>query len=156
MQMGPCNVPVQVNHIGLVAVAHPLHVLLGDVGQLLLRKPVLGMRIQRSVEDRLHETAVLFRIEPGLHDPSAMCGGKPGGVSSRRKHPVAEDHAGPPSVYLETVVRQYAVKRFSGCYSSDHRFPNSSASVRICCCNSVIFLVSCSSRHSIRAAEAAS
>lgn len=68
--MGPCDVPVQVNLIGLVAVTHPLHVLLGDVGQLLSRKLLqpsqhTSRRNGIVMMDGFHDLIV---IEPDLTD----------------------------------------------------------------------------------------
>ena len=41
------------NHIGLVAVAEPFHIRLRDVCHLHIRESVVGMRIERDMDDRV-------------------------------------------------------------------------------------------------------
>ena len=56
------------NDIGLVAVAHTLHVFAGNLPEVFVGQPVFGRGIQRSMENRIGRPSVGFEVRPkALH-----------------------------------------------------------------------------------------
>ena len=146
MQVLAGNILVFEYDVGLLAVAHPFHVLTGNLAQLLVSQTVFGRGIQRDMENRVGRSPIGLQegIEAG-HAPfvaHAACG------IERIKHPIPEEHHGLSPVDLLLVVADGAADGCSRPYIRNHpsaclvRFRISilnAFSSRVCCSNAAIW-----------------
>ena len=73
MDMPPVYVLVHIYNVRLIAIAHPLHILLGQFRELQIREPVIQRRVQRYMQDGLFcilvgKQVVVKRPQGLLHD----------------------------------------------------------------------------------------
>ena len=106
------------NDIGLVAVTHALHVLAGDVPELLVGQFIFRRRIQRGMEDRVRSPAVGFEIRhEALHAGVDVETSVP---IERFEHLLPEEHFCLAFIYLLLVVIQSPAGRGARPYIRNH------------------------------------
>ena len=128
VQVVAADVLVLEHEVRLVAVAQPVEILACELFQLRVGQAVVGMRIERNVDD-LVPRAYLLRHEP-LEIPLGTCHVHPSAA-------VVEDpvHGKEPAfalVHLQTVVGECAVQRCPHAYLRDHLSSNSLESSTTC------------------------
>ena len=128
VQVVAADVLVLEYKIRLVAVTQPVKILACELFQLRVGQAVVGMRIERNMDD-LVACAHLLRHEP-LEIPLGTCHVHPSAA-------VVEDpvHGKEPAfalVHLQTVVGECAVQRCPHAYLRDHLSSNSLESSTTC------------------------
>ena len=112
--------------VGLVAVAHALHVVVRDLQQLKIVQAVVRMRVERGVKDGPRESGAR------VFEPRTKRLGEPVGVDpalyGRNGQVMTEHRLGLPRIDLKFVVEQYPGDVLSVCYSGNHSFFTSSVS----------------------------
>ena len=124
MEVFAVYVPVSEDDVGLIAVAHLLHIAMRDFQQLEIVQTVVRMRVERDVKDGLRESGARM-FEPraegfsefvGIDFPICGCNGQV----------VAEQRLGLSRIHLELVVEQHPDDVLAERYSGNHSFRASS------------------------------
>ena len=127
--------------IRLVAVTQPVEILACELFQLRIGQMVVGVRIERNVDD-LITRAHLLRHE-ALEIPLGTCHVHPSVAVV--KNPVHGKEPAFTLIHFQTVVGECAVQRCPHAYLRDHLSSNSLESSTTCCVRAASSLVHCSS-----------
>ena len=110
VQMFPPDVVVAIDHIGLVAEPHALHVLFRQGDILSVIQHILRIGIERDVQDRLFGLAVGGQI---VAERTGQKLDGTGFAADRLNDAVSEKDVGVPSVHFHLVIGEHTVQAAS-------------------------------------------